>query len=201
MTKKHWEKIYKNKEIDETSWYQENPEQSLNLISSTKLPKESSIIDVGGGESLLANKLIESGYRNITVLDISSTSIRKVKKRLGRNSKNIEFVLSDILEYDTSKRFDVWHDRATFHFLINELDIKKYVKLLDQLIKSGGYLIIATFSTKGPDMCSGLDVKQYSKESMKKIFNNFRLVKSLEAYHRTPSGKSQKFIYCMFKKK
>ncbi len=201
MTKKHWEKIYKNKEIDETSWYQENPEQSLNLISSTKLPKESSIIDVGGGESLLANKLIESGYRNITVLDISSTSIRKVKKRLGRNSKNIEFVLSDILEYDTSKRFDVWHDRATFHFLINELDIKKYVKLLDQLIKSGGYLIIATFSTKGPDMCSGLDVKQYSKESMKKIFNNFRLVKSLEANHRTPSGKIQKFIYCMFKKK
>ncbi len=198
--KKHWENIFNTKKFNEVSWYQQNPKTSINLILSTNPSKDSCIIDIGGGDSNLVDNLLDLDFKNIYVLDISLKALEKSQKRLGEKAKTVKWIESDIREFETEDKFDIWHDRAVFHFLTSEEDINKYVKLVSKLLKQGGYLIIATFSLKGPEKCSGLNIKKYSKDSMKEVFGKkFKLIKSLEEIHHTPFQTTQCFIYNIFK--
>ncbi|MEK6859842.1 MAG: class I SAM-dependent methyltransferase [Nanoarchaeota archaeon] len=199
-TKKHWENIFSTKNFNELSWYQEKPQTSLNLIAEIGLPKDSSIIDIGGGDSTLVDNLFVLGYKNMSILDVSSNALERSKKRLGKKADAVKWIVADLREFETDERYDIWHDRAVLHFLTTEEDINKYVKVVRLLLKPDGYLIISTFSEKGPKKCSGLDIKQYSEDSMKKLFNDFENIKSSEEEHITPWGASQIFIYSVFKK-
>lgn len=200
--KNHWEKVYQKRKTGEVSWYQLNPKTSIELILSLNPGKEESIVDIGGGDSLLADNLIELGYKNIFVLDISSEALERSRDRLYKNRKYLNWLHSDITDFKTGLRFNIWHDRATFHFLTNREDIKKYVLIAKECIKPNGYMILSTFSTSGPNKCSGLDVKQYSEESIKRTFyNGFNLIKSLDEVHTTPSNEKQNFIYCLLQRK
>lgn len=200
--KEHWENVFNTKKFNEVSWYQANPKMSTDLILSTHPDKNSNIIDVGGGDSNLVDKLLELGFKNIFILDISSKALEKSQQRLGEKAKKIKWINSDIREFKTEYKFDIWHDRALFHFLTSEEDIDKYVKIVNKLVKPNGYLIIATFSLKGPEKCSGLEIKRYSESSIKKIFSEeFENIKSLEEIHHTPFQTSQNFIFNVFRKK
>tara|TARA_Y100000310_G_scaffold319407_1_gene374637 strand:- start:2922 stop:3542 length:621 start_codon:yes stop_codon:yes gene_type:complete len=200
-TKEHWENIYNTKDFNEVSWYQENPKTSINLILSINSSKDFQIIDIGGGDSNLVDNLINLDFKDISVLDISLKALEKSKQRLGEKAKEVKWIESDIRNFETDNRFDIWHDRAVFHFLTSEEDIDKYVELTTKFLKPNGYLIIATFSLKGPEKCSGLNVQRYSKESIKEIFSKgFKYIKSVEEIHNTPFDTCQSFIYNIFKK-
>ncbi len=195
----HWENVYRTKGFNEVSWYQENPKTSIKLMLDLAPDKDSMIIDVGGGDSNLADKLIELEFRNITVLDVSSKALERAKNRLGENAERINWICSDIREFETDKRFDIWHDRATLHFLTSEDDKIKYAEAARRYLNSNGHIIISTFSTHGPKKCSGLDIQQYSEDSMKKLFRELEHIKSFEEEHLTPSGSSQIFLYNVFR--
>ena len=200
--KEHWENIWTTKKSNEVSWYQKEPKSSIDLILSTNPSKDASIIDVGGGDSNLVDRLLELGFKNITVLDISTKALESAKERLGRRAKTIKWVECDIRRFDTYDKYDIWHDRALLHFLTAEEDLKNYVELTRKCVKKGGHLILSTFSTKGPMMCSGLNIRQHSEESMKKLFSNgFEHVKSFEEEHVTPWQTGQIFIYNVFRLK
>ncbi|MEK6832183.1 MAG: class I SAM-dependent methyltransferase [Thermoproteota archaeon] len=199
--KEHWENVWTTKKSNEVSWYQEYPQTSINLILPTNPSKDAKIIDVGGGDSNLAETLFDLGFKNITVLDISANALERAKKRLGNKSGMITWIESDILEFENDNRYDIWHDRALLHFLTSEENLKNYVKLVKQHVIQGGYLIISTFSTKGPIKCSGLDTRQYSEESIKELFSNeFEHIKSFEEEHVTPRGMGQIFTWNVFRK-
>ncbi|HEY4680636.1 MAG TPA: class I SAM-dependent methyltransferase [Nitrosarchaeum sp.] len=201
-SKVHWEDVWTRKKSNEVSWYQKEPQTSLDLILSTNPSKDVHIIDVGGGDSVLVDKLLELDFKNITVLDISANALKKAKERLGQKADRINWIESDIMEFDSEERYDIWHDRALLHFLTSEKDILNYRELIKKHVKGGGHLIISCFSTKGPKMCSGLDTVQYSEESIKKIFSEeFEHIKSFEEEHMTPRQTSQIFIYNIFRKK
>ncbi|MBI2260022.1 MAG: methyltransferase domain-containing protein [Flavobacteriia bacterium] len=198
--KEHWENIYQNKSPEEVSWTQKNPELSLQLIQSLHLSKKSSIIDVGSGESILVDSLINQGFQNIHLLDISQNALNKVKKRLSKFVQNITFHHSNSIDFKPSNQFDLWHDRATFHFLTEVDSIEKYVQLVNSTVSQ--YLIIATFSKNGPKKCSGLEIKQYDEKELKDLFSeNFSLEKSIIDHHKTPFDTEQEFIYVLFKRK
>ncbi len=200
-TKKHWENIFSTKNFNEVSWYQENPKTSLDLIAETGIEKDAKIIDVGAGDSNLPDKLIDIGFRNISVLDVSSKALDRAKKRLGNKADYVKWIVSDIREFKTNDRYDLWHDRAVLHFLTADNDIDKYVNNVRKFLKYNGYLIVSTFSLNGPKRCSGLDIKQYSEASIKKLFCDFEHIKSFEEKHLTPWKDSQMFIYSVFRKK
>lgn len=200
--KEHWEDVWTRKKSNEVSWYLEEPKTSLELILSTNPSKDAKIIDVGGGDSKLVDKLLELNFKNITVVDISTKVLERAKKRLDKKANTIKWVECDIREFDSNYTYDVWHDRALLHFLTSEQDVSKYVGLIRKYVKEGGYVIISSFSTKGPMMCSGLDTRQYSEESMKKLFSDgFEHIKSFEEEHLTPHKTSQIFIYNVFRKR
>jgi len=199
-TKEHWEDVWTRKKSNEVSWYQKEPKTSLDLILSTNPSKDARIIDVGSGDSKLVDKLLELDFKNITVLDVSAKALQTAKERLGQKSEIVNWIECDVREFDSEKRYDVWHDRALLHFLTSEQDILNYVKLIRKHVKDEGYLVISSFSTKGPKMCSGLDTIQYSEESMKKLFDGFEHIKSFEEEHLTPRGMSQIFTYNVFRK-
>lgn len=200
-TKEHWEDVWTRKRSNEVSWYQKEPKTSIDLILSTNPSKDIKIIDVGGGDSNLVDKLLDHDFKNITVLDVSSKALEKAKARLGKKAEMVKWIECDVRQYDSNDEYDIWHDRALLHFLTYEEDLKQYAQLVRKHVKHGGYLIISTFSTKGPMMCSGLDTKQYSEESMKKLFSNgFEHIKSFEEEHMTPFGKTQNFICSVFRK-
>jgi 2-polyprenyl-3-methyl-5-hydroxy-6-metoxy-1,4-benzoquinol methylase len=199
--KEHWESVWTRKKSNQVSWYQQYPKTSIDLILSTNLSKDARIIDVGGGDSNLVDKLLDLGFKNMTVLDISSKALERAKERLGKRAEMVKWIECDIREFDTNDRYDIWHDRALLHFLTSEEDLKNYVELTRKHVKEGGYLILSTFSTNGPMMCSGLDTKQFSEESMKKLFSNgFDHVKSFEEEHTTPFGIGQIFTWNVFRK-
>ena len=198
--KKHWENIYQTKKSNELSWHQENPKTSLKLISKANLDKDANIIDVGAGDSKLVDNLITCGFRKITLLDVSSNALDKAKKRLGERANEVRWIVSDLKEFETDDKYDLWHDRAVLHFLTEEEDINKYVGKVRELLKQNGYLLVSTFSENGPKKCSGLDVKQYSEDSMKKLFSDFECITSFEEEHVTPWNASQIFIFSMFKR-
>lgn len=200
-TKEHWEDVWTRKNSNEVSWYQKEPKTSIDLILSTNPRKDSKIIDVGGGDSILSDRLLEHGFTNVTVLDISAKALKRAKERLGQKADKVKWLECDIREFDLEDKFDIWHDRALLHFLTSEEDVSKYVELVQKHVKNGGHVIVSSFSTKGPMMCSGLDTKQHSEESMKKIFSNgFEHIKSFEEKHLTPHKTSQMFVYNVFRK-
>lgn len=198
--KAHWETVYETKSPNEVSWTQAKPKTSIDLINSFNLPKSSSIIDVGGGDSLLVDFLLEEGYENITVLDISSKAIERAKKRLGAKAKKVKWIVSNITDYMPCDTFDVWHDRATLHFLNDSNEINKYVGLVKKSVNKN--LVIATFSDEGPLKCSGIEIVQYTAEKMDNLFNDcFEKIDSFKQNHTTPFNTIQNFIFCSFMKK
>lgn len=199
--KEHWKKVYQTKQPIEVSWFQTDPAVSLELIALTGINHTQRIIDVGGGASVLVDKLLDAGFEGLTVLDISSAALDYAKERLGERSANIQWIESDVTEFEFVRKYDLWHDRAVFHFLTDPEDRKKYKKVLNESLNPGGHVIIAAFALEGPPKCSGLDVERYSPEKMKnEIGGSFDLIKSVDEIHRTPWNAEQKFIYCYFRK-
>ena len=199
--KAHWEKVYETKGDYEVSWYQEVPKDSLELVASLNLDKvNSKIIDIGGGNSNFTAELLKLGYTDLTLLDISQKGLDRTKAKIG--NKRVDYITSDVLEFQPIKKFTLWHDRAAFHFITNKDEVQKYVELVCNSIEQGGYLILATFSTTGPLKCSGLEITQYSKEALNKLFEkDFEIIQSFETVHQTPFDTEQNFIYAVFKKR
>ena len=199
-SKKHWETVYETKNPEQVSWTQEKPQISLDLINSLELDKSAKIIDVGGGDSKLVDYLLEEGFENVSVLDISAAALEKAKKRLGDKANNVNWIVSDITEFSPSTTYDLWHDRAAFHFLTTPEQISKYVNIVRNAVT--GYLIIGTFSENGPKKCSGLDIKQYSEDKLITEFENyFEKITCTTEDHITPFDTMQNFLFCSFKRK
>ena len=197
--KKHWETVYETKNPDQVSWTQEIPKTSLNFIHSFGLDKKAKIIDIGGGDSKLVDFLLEEGFENITVLDISQKAIEKAQLRLGSKADKVNWIVSDITQFKPTTQYDIWHDRAAFHFLTSEVDIDKYVEIVKNSVSK--YVIIGTFSENGPQKCSGLEIKQYSQETLTKLFQkDFQVIECFTEDHTTPFDTKQNFIYCSLKK-
>jgi SAM-dependent methyltransferase len=192
----HWEAIYTTKAPDAVSWYRPHLETSLRLIERS--PRTASIIDVGAGEATLADDLLARGYRNLTVLDISATALAFTKKRLGAAAEQIQWLRADVTRDPLpTQAYDVWHDRAVFHFLLGPEQRAAYVRNVLRAVRPGGYAIVSTFGPEGPVKCSGLDVVRYRAESLHGEFGSrFRLVESEQEIHRTPFGTTQQFVYC-----
>jgi SAM-dependent methyltransferase len=195
---KHWEKIYTEKAPDAVSWYSPHLDASISLIERTSVSRSAAIIDVGGGESTLVDDLLARGYENITVLDISQTAIDANRRRLGSAAQRIHWMVADITKVELEPyAFDVWHDRAVFHFLTASADRAAYVRQVAHAVKPGGHVIVSTFGPEGPTRCSGLDVVRYDADSLHTEFGGrFRLVESSKQLHRTPFGTQQQFLYC-----
>jgi len=197
--KNYWETVYKTKEPCEVSWTQNVPETSLKLIDDFNLTKDAKIIDVGGGDSKLVDFLLAKGYTNITVLDISETALEKAKKRLGDKASLVNWVISDVTEFNPTSTFDVWHDRATFHFLTDKKQVKNYLKIVTKCVSK--HLVIGTFSKNGPKKCSGLEIRQYNEEGLSTEFEtSFNKVNCFTENHTTPFNTTQNFIFCSFVK-
>ncbi|WP_194973947.1 class I SAM-dependent methyltransferase [Aquiflexum lacus] len=201
-SKPYWENIYSTKDTKKVGWFQPRPALTLSLMEELAIPKDSQIIDIGGGDSHLVDFLLADDYRNVTVLDISTKAIEKAKLRLAEKSKLPDWIVSDIREFEPHRQYDLWHDRAAFHFLTEEADISNYVETAKNGINENGLMIIGTFSDKGPDTCSGLPVMQYALEELQQTFSPyFETVRSFNIDHITPSGLSQNYSFCVFRKK
>ena len=200
--KNHWDFVYQNKDFKEVSWYQETPTTSIEFLESLHLSKSAKIIDIGGGESRFVDYLIEKGFENITVLDISATAIDKKKRELGdKISAKIKWIVSDIVDFQPVEQYDFWHDRATFHFLTDNHDVEKYVETVRQFVKPDGALILSTFSENGPTKCSGLPIQQYSEQTLSaRVEAFFTKIKCVVVDHKTPFQTIQNFIFCSFKR-
>ena len=198
-TKSHWEKIYSEKSPQEVSWTQEIPETSIEFFNEFKLSKTSPIIDIGGGESKFVDFLLAEGYQNISVLDISENALKRAKDRLGEKSKNIEWIVCDINDFNPKKKYALWHDRAVFHFLTSNVEINRYV---EKVKLNSENFIVGTFSTSGPKKCSGLEITQYDKNLLSKLFEESMAIKKAEYInHITPFETTQNFIFCSFSAK
>lgn len=197
--KNHWETVYETKNPDQVSWTQEIPKISLDFISSFNVAKDAKIIDIGGGDSKLVDFLIERGFENITVLDISAKALEKAKIRLGNKAEKVNWVVSDITEFEPNTTFDIWHDRATFHFLTTDEQVSKYVETAMKSVN--GFMAIGTFSENGPTKCSGLEIKQYTEHSLIAEFKNgFDKIRCVTEDHTTPFNTVQNFLFCSFKR-
>ncbi|HZD48744.1 MAG TPA: class I SAM-dependent methyltransferase [Silvibacterium sp.] len=196
----HWERVYGTKAADRVSWFRPHLETSIALIESAAPDKSASIIDVGGGACTLADDLLGRGYTNLTVLDISESAIELAKKRLGRTSESVRWVHADVSEASLPVRvYDVWHDRAVFHFLIDREQRLRYVARVQSAVRVGGHIIVSTFGPEGPARCSGLDVMRYDADQLHSEFGSrFRTVECSTEWHQTPSGTTQQFLYCHF---
>lgn len=200
--KKHWENIYQTRDLKEVSWFQPRPETSLGIIEGLKLPASANIIDVGGGDSLLVDHLLDMGYENITVLDISATAIEKAKQRLGEKAAQVQWMVADAATFVPTSQYHLWHDRAAFHFLTDEKDIAHYLSAAHQSLAPNGHLLIATFSENGPKKCSGIEIKQYAEADMSALLERyFEKINCFTVDHHTPSGGVQNFIFCHFRKR
>jgi SAM-dependent methyltransferase len=197
----HWEKIFSSTAHDRVSWFQSYPSTSIDFIDSLHIPVDANIIDVGGGDSHLVDALLDKGYQHLYVLDISANAIERAKKRLGTRASRVHWIVSDVIDFIPPVKFDLWHDRAAFHFLLTEEKIDKYVSIAKKSLKEGGHAIIGTFSENGPGRCSGLNVRQYSETSMGDTFKEgFRKLKCIKSEHVTPDAAIQHFIFCAFKR-
>ena len=200
--KDHWENVYQKHSPTEVGWYQAYPERSLKLIHNTGAGTDSSIIDVGVGTSKLSKHLLDQGYEKLAVLDISGNSIERAKSQIGEKSSEINWIEADVTKYSFMEQYDIWHDRAVFHFLTKAEDRKKYINSLNQALKLNGHLIIATFSLEAPTKCSGLSVVRYSPETLQsELGDNFILAEAVVENHVTPSWVKQNFIFCRFIKR
>lgn len=199
--KKHWEKIYQTKQVNEVSWYQPTPTTSLDFLKQFNIPFTAKIIDIGGGDSYFVDHLLTLGYLDITVLDISEAALEKVKKRLGDAAQKVTWIVADAATFKPDEQYDFWHDRAAFHFLTQEDEINNYVHTVQQSIKPKGVLVIGTFSEQGLTKCSGIEIKQYSEVSItERLKQFFEKVKCITVDHITPFNTIQNFIFCSFRK-
>ena len=197
--KKHWEKIYETKTIDGVSWYEKTPHQSIKLIQKYSDKNSDKIIDVGCGKSFLADNLLKLNYENITLVDISLNALNEVKSRLKNDYLN--FIETNILNFNSKNGYDIWHDRAVFHFITDKKEINRYLKICNKQINKGGILIIGTFAEDGPLKCSGLEIKRYSINNLKELFKeNFEFIEGFKKLHSTPFDTQQSFTFCVFKK-
>ena len=194
----HWENVYRNKQFDAVSWYAPHLSESLRLIQELCPDSTASVIDIGGGESTLVDDLLRSNYLDVSVLDISATAIDFTRQRLGPKAQDVSWRVGDITQYDFgSKQFDLWHDRAVFHFLTEPAARSAYVELVRRSVKPGGHVLMATFGPDGPLQCSGLDVVRYDDKSLHDEFGEgFQMLGSEMAEHNTPMGTRQQFLYC-----
>jgi len=198
--KNHWEHIYNTKQPNQVSWTQEMPSISINFVKQFQIPKDAAIIDVGGGDSKFVDYLLAEGYTNVSVLDISEAAINRAKARLGDKALNVNWIVTDILAFNPALQYDLWHDRAAFHFQTENSSISKYIDIVNKSVT--GKVIIGTFSVDGPTKCSGLEIKQYEETSLKNEFENaqFKNIECKRDDHITPSGSVQNFIFCAFEK-
>lgn len=196
--KTHWDKIYTTQAPESVSWYRAHLETSLALIERAAASRSANIVDIGGGESTLVDDLLLRGYKNLTVLDVSQTAIEVTKRRMGPAADQVRWLVGDILEIGLEPRaYDLWHDRAVFHFLTTQKDRIAYVRQVARAVKPGGHVIVSTFGPEGPTKCSGLEVMRYDADSLHGEFGgSFRLVESSKELHQTPSGRTQQFLYC-----
>ena len=199
--KAHWENVYANKSPLRVSWYQKDPDLSLQLIRNTRLALDAAIIDVGGGASTLVDKLCEQAYTNVAVLDVSANALAHAKSRLAGKANAVEWFEEDVTCFSPPHRFALWHDRAVFHFLTTKPDRDKYISVLKQSLEPGGHLIIMAFAIGGPLKCSGLDIVQYdTNKLMAELGQGFELVETGYEIHTTPSDMEQKFAYFHIKR-
>jgi SAM-dependent methyltransferase len=199
--KMHWENIYRTKNSVEVSWTQEVPQTSLAFIHNFHLPKTASIIDIGGGDAKLVDYLLIEGFQNITVLDISGKALERARQRLGSNAAKVKWIEKDITDFEPDTTFDLWHDRAAFHFLLSSEQISKYLSIARKAVKPSGYCVIGTFSEIGPDKCSGLSVRRYGEQALAEEFSNgFEKITCVTEDHITPFHTRQNFLFCSFKR-
>ena len=200
--KSHWENVFATKNPNEVSWTQKYPKTAMNYLEGLQLPKTAHIIDIGGGDSNFVDALLQNGYENIWVLDISEFALEKAKKRLRDKAEKVHWIVSDITEFSTEIKFDFWHDRAVFHFLTEQESIDKYIAILNNAMADNGNFLLGTFSENGPLKCSGLEIKQYSENLMRQTFNqDFETIKCFTENHTTPFNTVQNFQFCGFKKR
>lgn len=200
--KDHWENVYQTKQDNDVSWYQEMPTTSLNLITKHLNATGDAFIDVGGGNSNVVSGLLQKGYQNLTVLDISKSAISRTRNKIGKASDSINWIESNILDFEPQQQFQVWHDRATFHFLTDETEINRYVQILKKAVSQKGKVVLATFSESGPLKCSGLEICQYSLGKIESIFgDDFNIIESFKEVHTTPFDTEQNFEYFVLEKK
>jgi ubiquinone/menaquinone biosynthesis C-methylase UbiE len=199
--KKHWETIYQTKELKDVSWFQPTPETSLSFLKQFNIPTTAKIIDIGGGDSFLVDNLLNLGYQDITVLDISAIAIDKAKQRLGDRVDKVKWIVADAATFRPTEKYDFWHDRAAFHFLTQEQEIESYLDTVQKSIQPTGVLIIGTFSEQGPKKCSGIEIKQYSETTMTdRLTKFFEKIRCITVDHKTPFDTIQNFIFCSFRK-
>ena len=201
-TKTHWENIHQTKAPTQVGWYQEHSRLSMQYISQTGVDKMDQIIDIGGGISTLVDDLLAGGFQHIHVLDISAAALQTAQQRLGSRAKEVNWIVADITQTQLPHQFyNVWHDRAVFHFLTRQEDRQRYVNAVKESVKPGGHVIVATFAIDGPERCSGLEVARYDPQSLHSEFGtDFELLDSTREEHQTPFGTEQKFIYCYCRK-
>ncbi|HCI53120.1 MAG TPA: SAM-dependent methyltransferase [Gallionella sp.] len=201
-SKQHWEQVYATKASDSVSWFQEHADQSLRLIHNTGLSKDAAIIDVGGGASTLVDDLASEGFSHLTILDLSGAALTVARQRLGKRADAVHWMEGDITHAEFPVHcFDIWHDRAVFHFLTDPADRQAYVERVMRSVRPGGHVIIATFAEDGPEKCSGLPVMRYQPESLHAEFGDaFLLVAHEKEVHHTPFGTDQQFVYCYCRK-
>ncbi|MBI0398069.1 class I SAM-dependent methyltransferase [Cyclobacterium marinum] len=198
---KHWEDIYQSKQLEEVSWYQPTPKTSLSFLKQFNIPKDAKIIDVGGGDSLLVDHLIDLGYKYITVLDISESALKRTRQRLGDLANKVKWIVADAATFVATEQYDFWHDRAAFHFLTEEQEIESYLENAQRSIKPDGILVLGTFSEEGPQKCSGIKIKQYSESTMTALLQRFfEKLKCITVNHKTPFETIQQFTFCSFRK-
>jgi len=199
--KKHWENIYQTKELKDVSWFQPTPETSLDFFKQFNVPPTAKVIDIGGGDSFLVDHLLDLGYQDISVLDISAAAIDRAQQRLGDKAKNVKWIVADAATFKPTEKYDFWHDRAAFHFLTDEQEISNYLETARQNINPTGVLVIGTFSEQGPKKCSGIEIKQYSETTMTdRLKNFFEKIKCITVDHKTPFDTIQNFVFCSFRK-
>lgn len=200
--KTHWERVYSTKSPDQVSWFQSYPDRSLSMIADVASTPSAAIIDIGGGASILADCLLEQGYTNITVLDISCAALAVVQERLAERSGQIHWIEGDISgNHVPLQSYDIWHDRAVFHFLTSQTDRQNYLQSAKQAIKPGGYWIMATFAKDGPEQCSDLPTMRYDADALSaELGDAFTLIRQEQESHITPAGKEQSFLYCCFRR-
>jgi SAM-dependent methyltransferase len=199
--KEHWNEIYETKGADDVSWFQRSPSISLSLIQASGVEPSTGVIDVGGGASALAEHLLEAGYFNLAVLDISAAALTHARERMGANAAKIEWIEADITRFAPSRQFGVWHDRAVFHFLTDHSDRRSYIDAMTRALLPGGHAIIATFALDGPENCSGLEVVRYDAPAIAaELGDGFKLVEQVDETHHTPWDTEQRFSYFHFAK-
>lgn len=198
---KYWDEVYSSRPSTELGWYQQIPEVSLEMIHSLDLESDQGIIDIGGGDSLLPEFLLDLGFTDLNLLDISENAIQRSRLRMGTLAEKVNWINSDVVDFKPGRGYDLWHDRACFHFLTCESEVLSYAELATEAIRPGGYLILGAFAQDGPEKCSGLAVQRYGREELEQVFIGFELQEHRYLVHQTPSGFDQHYIFCLFKRK